>query len=132
MEGFALAADVDLVSAAVDHHATADYRAWIAVDGPHDAADPGNADGEFVGFVTTDVKKSPSVFDRPDRLVVGDLYVRESYRGTGLARRPCRGPGPRARLPRDEIGGPRRQRPRRRVLREAGVRAGPAHGGGRH
>jgi ribosomal protein S18 acetylase RimI-like enzyme len=88
--GFSLADDVDLVSAAVDHrrdrHATADYRAWVAVDGPHDATDLADADGEFVGFVTTDVAASPSVFDRPDRLVVGDLYVRDGYRGTGLAR----------------------------------------------
>jgi ribosomal protein S18 acetylase RimI-like enzyme len=26
------------------------------------------------------------VFDRPDRLVIGDVYVLERYRGTGLAR----------------------------------------------
>ena len=28
--------------------------------------------------------RSP-VFDHPDRLIIGDIYVREPYRGTGLA-----------------------------------------------
>jgi len=42
--------------------------------------------GHLVGFVATEVDRSPSVFDRPDRLVIGDLFVREGYRGTGLAR----------------------------------------------
>ena len=36
--------------------------------------------------MTTDIDESPSVFARLDRLVIGDIYVLERYRGTGLAR----------------------------------------------
>lgn len=64
-----------------------DYRTWIAVDECCDEKH-GNrplADGEFAGFVSTEIDESPPVFDRPDRLVVGDIYVREPYRGTSLA-----------------------------------------------
>jgi ribosomal protein S18 acetylase RimI-like enzyme len=90
VDDFALADDVDLVAAELEHrlarHATEHYRAWVAVDGATDAADLADVDGEFVGFVTTDIDESPIVFDRPDRLVVGDIYVRDAYRGTGLAR----------------------------------------------
>jgi GNAT superfamily N-acetyltransferase len=39
-----------------------------------------------VGSVTTDIDEAPAVFDRPDRLVVDDIYVREPYRRAGLAR----------------------------------------------
>ena len=65
------------------------YRLWVAVDGVEasdDAVDLTAGDGELVGFVATSVDEAPSVFDRPDRLVVGDIYVRESSRGSGLAR----------------------------------------------
>jgi ribosomal protein S18 acetylase RimI-like enzyme len=89
-EGFALAEDVDLVAEELDHrlsrHETESYRAWVAIDGTHDGARVAETDAEFVGFVTTDIDESPSVFDRPDRLVIGDVYVLERYRGTGLAR----------------------------------------------
>jgi len=61
---------------------SSEYRAWIAVDGSDDLR---REDAALAGFVTTDVDESPTVFDRPDRLVVGDLYVREPHRGTGLA-----------------------------------------------
>lgn len=90
----ALATDVDLVVGEVefrlDRLESAGYRAWVAVDRPADASGEGldlADDGDLVGFVTTDVDEAPTVFDRPDRLVVGDIYVDESYRGTGFARR---------------------------------------------
>lgn len=90
----ALAEDIDLVAEEtafrLDRLDEAGYRAWIAVDGP--SADGSGADtdlattdGDFVGFVTTEIDEASSVFDRPDRLVVGDIYVREPYRGTGLS-----------------------------------------------
>ncbi|RLM70419.1 N-acetyltransferase [Halorubrum sp. Atlit-26R] len=44
-------------------------------------------DRDLVAFVSTSVDECPEVFDRPDRLVVGDIYVGESYRETGLADR---------------------------------------------
>jgi ribosomal protein S18 acetylase RimI-like enzyme len=90
IDRFALAADVDIVAEELAHrldrHGTEQYRAWIAVEGSHEADDFADIEGDFIGFVTTDVNESPSVFDRPDRLVIGDIYVRDSYRGTGLAR----------------------------------------------
>lgn len=88
---YALADDVDLVEAEaefrLDRLEEDGYRLWIAVDGVADPTDGSltDVDGEFVGFVGTEIDEPPSVFDRPDRLVVGDIYVRERYRGTGLA-----------------------------------------------
>ncbi|ELZ36651.1 GCN5-related N-acetyltransferase [Halorubrum tebenquichense DSM 14210] len=41
----------------------------------------------LVGHVLTDVDECPGPFDRPDRLVVGEIYVTEPYRGTDLAER---------------------------------------------
>jgi ribosomal protein S18 acetylase RimI-like enzyme len=90
IDGFALADDVDLVAEELDHrlsrHETESYRAWIAIDGTHDETPLADTDAEFIGFVTTDIDESPTVFDRPDRLVIGDIYVVDHYRGTGLAR----------------------------------------------
>ena len=94
VENHELADDADLVEAEVpfrlDRLDSEDYRAWVAVDGDgtdtaSEASPLVTTDSDLVGFVTTDVDGSPSVFDRPDRLVVGDVYVREEYRGTGLA-----------------------------------------------
>ena len=42
---------------------------------------------DLVGILFTSVDACPDVFDRPDRLVIGELYVAEPYRGTGLADR---------------------------------------------
>ncbi|MFC6723936.1 GNAT family N-acetyltransferase [Halobium palmae] len=88
-EEFSLAADVDLVAEELpfrlDRVDTEGYRLWVAVDGAADAASLADADGEFAGFVAAELDEAPSVFDRPDRLFVCDIYVREPYRGTGLA-----------------------------------------------
>jgi len=81
----------------------ADRRLWVvAVDAgvgagdvdperldPTDPAPAGvpDADRDLVAFVSTSVDECPTVFDRPDRLVVGDIYVGEPYRGTGTASR---------------------------------------------
>ncbi len=85
VERHALAGDVDLVAAETEFRRDwlreSDNRAWIAVDGPG-----GISEDELAGFVTTTVDEPPPVFERPGRLVVGDIYVREPYRGTGLAR----------------------------------------------
>lgn len=82
---------------------SADRRLWVlATDAgaapndvdvdalePEDPAPPGAPDAErdLVAFVSTSVDDCPEVFDRPDRLVVGDIYVADTYRGTGLADR---------------------------------------------
>jgi ribosomal protein S18 acetylase RimI-like enzyme len=95
VDAHGLADDADLLDAEVefrlDRLGAASHRAWVAVDGTDDERSQADAelaalDGSFAGFVATDVDESPPVFDRPDRLVVGDVYVREPYRGTGLAR----------------------------------------------
>ncbi|WP_267639948.1 GNAT family N-acetyltransferase [Haloarchaeobius amylolyticus] len=89
VEQFALADDVDLVAEEVpfrvDRVDTDGYRLWVAVDGATAADSLADVDGEFAGFVAAELDPAPSVFDRPDRLFVCDIYVREPYRGTGLA-----------------------------------------------
>lgn len=82
---------VDLVAAEVEFRLerleTSECRTWIAVDGNRDGESDNRplADSEFAGFVATEIDESPSVFDRPDRLIITDIYVREPYRGTSLA-----------------------------------------------
>ncbi|MFC6962147.1 GNAT family N-acetyltransferase [Halocatena marina] len=91
VDHFALVDDVDLVTEELewrlDRHEAKSYRAWVAVEGSHDENNhiTADIDSDFVGFITTDIDESSSVFDRPDRLVVCDIYVRKPYRGTGLA-----------------------------------------------
>lgn len=70
----------------LDRLSDEDDRAWVAVDGDASADALADVDGAFVGFVTASVDEAPPVFERPDRVVVGDLYVEESRRGSGLAR----------------------------------------------
>lgn len=76
--------------------ADAGSRGWIAAtaaDGADDAAvDPATTavtdpDLDLVGLLLTSVDECPDPFDRPDRLVIGEIYVAEPYRGTGLADR---------------------------------------------
>lgn len=89
VDRFALADGVDFVSEELefwlDRLETESYRGWIAVDGSQDDGSLADADGDFAGFITTNIAESPNSFDCPDRLVICDFYVREPYRGTGLA-----------------------------------------------
>ena len=80
-----------------------DYRTWVVTVDAETAADDTDtesldlidpapvgvpdSDRDFAAFVSTSVDKCPAVFDRLDRLVVGDIYVTEPYRGSGLADR---------------------------------------------
>jgi ribosomal protein S18 acetylase RimI-like enzyme len=90
-----LADGIDLVAEEVefrlDRLEAEGYRAWVAVDEDpagvtHDGGDIADDKGELAGFVTTEIDEPPTVFDRSNRLFIGDIYVRESYRGDGLAR----------------------------------------------
>jgi len=92
VEAFALADAVEdrldeEVEFRLDSLGSGSYRAWVAVEGADSPGvpltDPALA---FAGFITTDVDEAPPVFDRPDRLHVGDFYVVERHRGAGLAR----------------------------------------------
>lgn len=89
VDGHALAEDVDLVAAEVafrrERVATTSQEVSVAVDGGR-PVEVEEGEGRFVGFVTTDVDEASTVVDRPDRLVVDDIYVRESCRGSGLPR----------------------------------------------
>ncbi|TKX56864.1 GNAT family N-acetyltransferase [Halorubrum sp. SS7] len=73
-----LADDVDLVAAGVAHRedrlADDEALTWVAVDG-----------GGLVGYAAASVESSAPVFAAGDRLHVGELYVREPYRGEGVA-----------------------------------------------
>ena len=68
-------------------------RGWVAATASGEAAvDAATApvthpELELTGLLLTGVDECPDPFDRPDRLVVGDLYVAEEHRGTGLADR---------------------------------------------
>jgi ribosomal protein S18 acetylase RimI-like enzyme len=70
----------------LDQYDSATNSLWVALD---DVAEPtarlSEIDASFVGFISTAVETAPEAFDWPDRVVIGDFYVRESYRGTGLA-----------------------------------------------
>jgi GNAT superfamily N-acetyltransferase len=107
VDAHALADDIDVVAEEVefrqDQLEAEDYRAWVAIDEnfsaeanavdnenpsghTNDGVDIADGDGELAGFVTTEIDEPPTVFDRPVRLCVGDIYVREPNRGDGLAR----------------------------------------------
>ncbi|MFC7059046.1 GNAT family N-acetyltransferase [Halovenus salina] len=61
------------------------YQAWVAAEGEPTDESLAELSRELVGFVTAEVDSCPPVFDRPDRLKIGDFYVQESRRGDGLA-----------------------------------------------
>ncbi|WP_276256510.1 GNAT family N-acetyltransferase [Halomontanus rarus] len=90
VDGFSLADDVDIVAEELEHrlnrHETESYRVWVAVEDGDDEDVLAETSGDFIGFITTDIDESPTVFDRPDRLVICDIYIKESYRSTTLAR----------------------------------------------
>lgn len=80
----ALADDVDLVAAGVEHRRDRldddEAVTWVAV------AEGGTGDdGRLVGYIAASVASSAPVFAAGDRLHVGELYVREPHRGEGVA-----------------------------------------------
>lgn len=89
VDTFSLADDVDIVAEElpfrVERLDSESYRTWIAVDGVTDETSLADVDAEFAGYIAAGIDEAPSVFDRPDRLFICDIYVGEQYRGTGLA-----------------------------------------------
>lgn len=92
IEAHGLCEETDIVPAEVEFRSewleSEDNDGWVAIeaDDPAEDAPPRVAvDGTVRGFITTQVDTAPSVFTRPDRLIIGDLYVEPSARGTGLA-----------------------------------------------
>jgi ribosomal protein S18 acetylase RimI-like enzyme len=87
-----LAADIDIVDSEMDFRMdlveSESYQILVALDPAGDVErdqDIAVADGTLVGFIATDIDEAPDVFNRPDRLLIGDFYVQEGYRGEGLA-----------------------------------------------
>jgi ribosomal protein S18 acetylase RimI-like enzyme len=89
VDQFALADSVDILAEELpfrlDRLGSEGYQIWIAVDGGTDTDSLVDTDGEFAGYIAVELDEAPSVFDRPDRLFICDVYVRETDRGTGLA-----------------------------------------------
>jgi len=79
IDDFDLAEGVDFVDAEVD------FRLEQLENGTQELV-VAEDDGDWVGFVVTDVDEASDVFEQPNRLVVGDRYVDPDYRGGGLAR----------------------------------------------
>jgi hypothetical protein len=81
VERFGLADDADHVAAQTeflcDRLDTDSYHAWVAVDDDRVVPDLAT-DAKLVGFVAVGRDEAPDNFDRPDRLVVADLYVQPS------------------------------------------------------
>ena len=89
VDNFMLDDDVDLMAEETEFQLNRleaeNTRAWVAVDGSHDEETLADIDGKFAGFILTTIDEAPDSFDRPDQLVISEIYVRKPYRGTGLA-----------------------------------------------
>lgn len=76
----------DVVEFHLDLLDTPSNRLWVALDDVEDSTKSlSTVDATFAGFVQTRLGPSPQHFDWPDRLNVSDVWVHESYRGSGLA-----------------------------------------------
>ena len=89
-----LAQDAAVIEAETQHRVDLlqeeDQQIWIAIDAPPDeigtATTIAEIDETLIGFISTDIETSPVVFNHPQQLVIGDIYVYPAYRGEGLAR----------------------------------------------
>jgi ribosomal protein S18 acetylase RimI-like enzyme len=82
----------DATEAAVEYHLeeldSPESRLWVALDDVgEETASLSEIDATFAGLVRTQTHPSPQRFDWPDRVEIEDCWVRERYRGTGLADR---------------------------------------------
>lgn len=89
VEARVLADEIDveeIVDFRTDYFDDPDKRTWVALD---DVADPtgslADVDATFAGFLSTSLRTPPQKYDSPDRLSLGNFYLRPEYRGTGLA-----------------------------------------------
>lgn len=92
VDTYELADDIDIVDAEtefrVDRIDSESYQIVVAVEPVGETVtDPEFAafGGDLVGFIAMETVEAPPVFDQPDRLRIGDLYVQEEYRGDGVA-----------------------------------------------
>jgi hypothetical protein len=86
----------------IDRFETADSRLWVALDDVDDSTAPlEEIDATFAGFISVDLETTPSAFDWPDRLVVGDFLSQGVVSWSGAGRstgRTCRAVRSRRRL----------------------------------
>ena len=82
-ENFEIADELDWHLDTLD---SPEYHVWIALDDVDEpSARLARVDATFAGFVASSLEAAPEAFAWPDRLVIGDFYVREPYRGDRLA-----------------------------------------------
>ena len=76
----------DEVAFHVDLFDDPNNRLWVALDEVDDPTAPlAEVDATFAGHLSVSLEPAPEPFESPDRLVIGDFWVRKQYRGTGLA-----------------------------------------------
>ncbi len=89
VSAYSLADDLDTADIVEFHLEELDSpsdRLWVALDGvERPAVRLSETDTTFVGFIRTSVPSIPDRFTWPQRLQIGDLWVRESDRDMGLA-----------------------------------------------
>ena len=90
VERFELASDVDLIGEEVEFRLGLleedTYRLWVCLsDSIDEPVDIASIETDLLGFVTADIDRAPSVFEQPDRMVLGDIYVVPDHRGEGVA-----------------------------------------------
>ncbi len=86
---FALNDDDELIDAEVefrlDRLTEPEYELLVVLDTDDPVESIASTDAELVGFISTEIEDSPAVFDTPDSLRIGDFFVTEPFRGSGLA-----------------------------------------------
>lgn len=90
VDRFELASDVDLIGEEVDFRLglleEETYRVWVYVDtSSAEPVDISNDEIDLIGYVTADLDRAPTVFEQPDRMVLGDIYVVPDQRGGEVA-----------------------------------------------
>jgi ribosomal protein S18 acetylase RimI-like enzyme len=84
-----LSPDLDRDALVEDHlegYDVPERRCWVALDDVEDAtAGLDEIDAVFAGWLNAGLDPSDRFLDPPERLFVGNLYVRSAYRGFGLA-----------------------------------------------
>lgn len=86
-----LSSDLDrdaLVEELLESYDVPDRRCWVVLDETGDPTDSlAEIDAVFAGWLNAGLEPTEPFLDPPERLFVGNLYVRPRYRGSGLADR---------------------------------------------
>lgn len=75
-----------LVEEQLEAYDVPDRRCWVALDDVGDpAASLDEIDAVFAGWLNAGLEPVSSFFDPPERLFIGNIYLKSGYRGSGLA-----------------------------------------------